>query len=574
MADYATLLRERVVLTCRSVDRIFLQAYVPKLQSVGLVCRFLRWQKHFFVPSSAAFGKIGDDYVAKVHKFAAENDIPVVYFDKEKKKRKEKVSKEEVARPYLEAAAKAGGEGRVAMIGIAQEKASVWRSWKAKGQEKARHPHMEWGRQMAMVNHFYFYIWDPEWGAAFWKTNAYGPFPVWLWLNGHSWAQRQLEKAGIAYEALDNGFLSCEDPKALQRICDRLGPGAVKSFFWRWQGRLPSPFSRADLRAGYVYELAFRQFEVSDTRVFDHPAAGRAFFEGLVRDHLDLGRPDLVSLVFGRRVDRRTPGTFKTKVVTKGVEPEVTCYYRSSRIKQYFKEHHALRTETVICDTHDFGAGRRVDQANWRALRSVGDAANQRLCDAQAQDARPAPDVVTFNEVTRPSTTPDGLYAPGLRFGDARVMAVLSAILGFVHCLVGFTNAQLVERAGPLLEDLSYSSRQATYDLRRLKRKGVITRMEGTQRYQLTAFGRRIATWFTKAHGRVLTPGLAWTDPRLPADVAARSPLALTWRAFDRAVEEFIAAQMTADPPPRRGKATARRRSRAPTARAAHSSAA
>jgi hypothetical protein len=102
----------------------------------------------------------------------------------------------------------------------------------------------------------------------------------------------------------------------------------------------------------------------------------------------------------------------------------------------------------------------------------------------------------------------------------------------------------------------------------------VITRVQGTQRYQLTPFGRRIATWITKAHGRVLTPGLAWTDPALPADVAARSPLALTWRAFDRAVEEFIAAQMTADPPPRRGTTTARRRSRAPTARAAHSSAA
>ncbi len=51
-------------------------------------------------------------------------------------------------------------------------------------------------------------------------------------------------------------------------------------------------------------------------------------------------------------------------------------------------------------------------------------------------------------------------------------MAVLSAILGFVHCLVGFTNAELVERVGPLLEDLSYSSRQATYDLRRLCERG------------------------------------------------------------------------------------------------------
>ena len=548
MADYATLLRDRVTLACCSIDRIFLQGYVPKLQSVGLVCRFLRWQRGFFVPSSAAFGKIGDAYVAKVHKFAADHDVPVVYFEKEKKRRKQKVNKEAVARPYIDRAAGEGGQGRVVLLGIAQEKASVWRSWKAKGQEKARHPHMEWGRQMAMVNHFYWYIWDPEWGGAFIKTNAYAPFPCWLWLNGHSWAQRQLEKAGIAYEALDNGFLSCADPKALQRICNRLGPGAVKSFFWRWQNRLPSPFTAADRRAGFVYELAFRQFEVSDTRVFDHPAAGRGFFEGVIRDHLDVGRPSVVSLVFGRRVDRRTPGAFSTKVVTRGVEPEITCHYRSSRIKQYFKEHHALRTETVICDTKDFGIGRRVNQANWRALRAVGDAANQRLCDAQASDARPAPDVVTFNQVTRPSTTPDGLHAPGLRFGDARVMAVLSAILGFVHCLVGFTNAELVERVGPLLENLSYSSRQATYDLRRLIRKGVITRIPGTQRYLLTAHGRRIATWFTKAHGRVLTPGLAWIDPALPGDIASRSRLATTWRAFDRAVDEFIADQMIGAP--------------------------
>jgi hypothetical protein len=205
----------------------------------------------------------------------------------------------------------------------------------------------------------------------------------------------------------------------------------------------------------------------------------------------------------------------------------------------------------VICDTKDFGIGRRVNQANWRALRTIGEAANQRLCDAQASDARPAPDVVTFNQVTRPSVTADGLHAPALRFGDPRAMALLSAILGFVHCLVGFTNAELVERVGPLLDNLSYSSRQATYDLRRLIRKGVITRIPATERYQLTPFGRRIATWFTKAHSRVLTPGLAWTDPALPAEIGTRSSLAVTWRAFDRAVDAFITDQMIGAPPPR-----------------------
>jgi hypothetical protein len=141
-----------VTLRCRSIDRIFLQAYVPKLQSVGEVCIFLRWQRKFPIPSSAAFGKIGDEYVKAVYRFAETHRIPVVHFKKGQ-------NKEEVARPYLEAAARQGND-QVVLIGIAQEKASVWRSWPRKGQDKARHPHMDWGREMAFLNHFYFYLWD------------------------------------------------------------------------------------------------------------------------------------------------------------------------------------------------------------------------------------------------------------------------------------------------------------------------------------------------------------------------------------------------------------------------------
>jgi len=537
MADCATLLRDHVTLKCRSIDRIFLQAYVPKLQSVGQVCTFLRWQRKFKIPSSAAFGQIGEAYVKSIHEFARKHQIPVVHFQKGQKK-------EEVARLYLEAAAREGKD-RVVLIGIAQEKSSVWRSWPKKGQQKAAHPHMEWGRQMAYVNHFYFYLWDGEWGAAFWKTNAYAPFPIWLWLNGHEWAKRQLAKVGISYEALDNGFRSCADPGAMQRICDRLGPAAVESFFWRWRQRLPSPFRRADLRAGYVYDLAFRQFEVSDTRVFDQPAAGRQWFEGVIRDHLDLGRPDQVALVFGRQVTRRTPGAFRTRVVTRGVDPTLCCYYKSSRLKQYFKEGRALRTETVIGDSRDFGIGRRVGAQNWYALRAVGESANRHLCDAEAADAQPAPDVATFCQVTRPSTTEDGLYAPGLRFGEARVMALLSAVVGFCHLVAGFCNRQMVERVLALGITL-YTPRQATYDLRRLKRKGLIVKLAHTHRYQLTSLGRRVAVLFTKTYGRVLAPGLSTLDPRLPQDVGARIPLTAAWHSFERLLDEYIQAQLTA----------------------------
>jgi hypothetical protein len=112
MISYGTLLRDHVTLRCRSIDRIFLQAYVPRLQTVGEVCTFLRWQRKFPIPSSAAFGKIGDEYLKALHRFAEANAIPVVRFKKGQ-------NKEEVARPYLEAAAKEGKE-RVVMIRLRQ----------------------------------------------------------------------------------------------------------------------------------------------------------------------------------------------------------------------------------------------------------------------------------------------------------------------------------------------------------------------------------------------------------------------------------------------------------------------
>jgi hypothetical protein len=133
----------------------------------------------------------------------------------------------------------------------------------------------------------------------------------------------------------------------------------VKGFFWRWQRRLPSPFTRRDVRQGIVYDLAFRQFELSGSRVVDRPQAGRAFFEGVIREHLDLGRPEEVALLFDRAITRRTPGAFRTKVLTTGVDPQITIFYESSRLNQYFKEGRALRTETVICDSRDFWGSSR-----------------------------------------------------------------------------------------------------------------------------------------------------------------------------------------------------------------------
>ena len=227
------------------------------------------------------------------------------------------------------------------------------------------------------------------------------------------------------------------------------------------------------------------------------------------------------------------------------MDPTLCCHYRSSRVKQYFKEGRALRTETVICNPDDFDIGRRVCAQNWKALQAVGESTNRCLCDAEDADAQPAPDVATFCQVTRPSTTDDGLYAPGLRFGEQRVMAILAALVGFCFLIRGFTNRQLVERVRSLLQS-KYTSRQATYDLRRLRRKGLIAKIAGTQRYQLASTGRRVAVLFTKTYGRVLAPGLSVLDSRLPEDVTERSALGTAWHGFERCLDEFIQANLVA----------------------------
>jgi hypothetical protein len=188
VATISSLLRDHVTLQVRSVDRLFLQAYVPKLMTSFQVVRFLLDHGNP-IPSPALLGRIGRAYVAAIDRYAERHRIPVLRFGKGE-------SKEQIARRYFRAAEREGRFG-VVLIGVAQEKAMAWRGWRRGGSDG--HPHFEFGRQAIFVNHYYFYIHDRDWGAGFVKTNAYAPYPVWVYLNGHEWAKRQAQKAGLGF---------------------------------------------------------------------------------------------------------------------------------------------------------------------------------------------------------------------------------------------------------------------------------------------------------------------------------------------------------------------------------------
>lgn len=524
----ADVLNEHVTLEVEGIDRMYLNVYQPRLQTERGVASFFRFHRGETFASSALMAPMSTAFIAAVEDFVEREQIPMLTFTKGQ--RKDDIAKEHHAQFR-------GTEG-IVFVGKAQEKTPVFRT------EKRRNPDTgltyPWiVRSTAMVNHVYFYGLDDDFGPFFLKFCTYFPYTAKLCINGHEYVKRQLTKEGIAFEALDNGVLTCANPRRLQQLCDGLSASKIDKLLRKWLARLPHPFTAKDRAAGYRYDVSILQAEFSLTQVLDRPLSGRVFFEEVIRENLDIGRPDQVQLIFARRVTKRTPGRFRTRVLTEGVTPSLHVDYKHSRIKQYHKEGRALRTETTINDTRDFGIGKRL--SNLPALREVGFQANRRLLDVQriSQDCAVGEDA--FHRINDPVEV-DGQRASGLRFADVAVQALLSALLVFRLLPRGFSNRDLRNYWAPLLgkAPTDMTPGQMTYHLRRLRLHGMIERIPQTHRYRVTTQGGRAALFCTRTYNRLLRPGLAQIMPEEARDDAE---LRRGFDQLDAKIEEWLDEQ-------------------------------
>jgi hypothetical protein len=518
------ILRDHVTLSVESIDRMYLNVYVPKLQTEGGVAHFFRVHRGHPFASSALMEPISKAFIRGLEAFAAREGVPLLTFAPGQDK--DGVMAEHLARFTRE-------EG-VVFIGKAQEKTKVFRTEKRKNPRTGQ-PYPWLVRSTAMVNQYYVYGVDRDFGPFFLKFCSYFPYTAKLCLNGHEYVKRQLAHRGIAFEALDNGIRACAEPRRLQALCDGLSAAKLDAVLRKWLHRLPSPFTAADRQAGYRYDCSILQAEFALTQVLDQPRTGRLFFEQVIRENLDLGRPDQVALIFARRVTRRTPGRFRTRVLTDGVTPSLHVDYKRTRIKQYHKEGQALRTETTINDAHDFALGKRL--CNLAALRQVGFHANRRLLDVQRLSHDCALGEATLQQVERPQVVGDQ-RVPGLRFADPRVQALLSALVVFRLLPAGFAAAEFRQHVAPLLglAPGAFPAGRVTYDLRRLRLHGLIARIPKTHRYQVTPFGLRLALFVTRVQARLIRPGVALLTPEISRDHA---PLRAAFDRFEREIDTW-----------------------------------
>ncbi len=525
----ADVLDRHVTFEIESIDRMYCNVYQPRLQYPKGAAAFFHYHRGHTFASSALMAPMTRTFVTAIHDFIDAHGLDLVSFVKGQRK-------DDLTQSYL---AEHDGREAVLYVGRAQEKAAVMRT------ERRYNPSTgvsyAWlVKASALVNHFYFYCFDDDFGPFFLKFCSYFPYNAKLCINGHEWAKRQAAKKGVGFTALDNGFATVEDPAKVQAICDRLGPGHIDRLLRKWLRRLPHPFTRADYTASYRYEVSVLQAEFSLTQMLDKPITGRIFFEQVIRDNLDLGRPDQVGLIFGRRIfagrKHRTQGVFRTRIINSGVTPSLHVDFKHSTIKQYHKEGIALRTETTINDPGDFTINKGL--TNLPTMRKVGFQANRRLLHVEHISHDPAAGADAFTAVTAPTDT-DGQHAAALRFGDPRAQALLSVLLIFRLHPHGFTNADLRNHLARMLgtDPQSWPAGRATYDLRRLRLHGLIERIPHTHRYRVTEPGLHHAMFLTRVHNRLIRSGEAQlTDPRPPAP----TPLRAAARAYDTALNQLI----------------------------------
>jgi hypothetical protein len=520
----ADVIRHHVTLELESLDRVYLNVYQPELQTPRAVFHFLRDHYGQGAVSSHQMKEISERFLRSINRFADDQGIPIIGFERGQRK-------EDVAAGYLAEFTETQG---VLFIGKAQEKV---RTFRTEGRRNANGQTYPWiVESTAMVNQYYFYAVDADFGLFFLKYSSYFPYGAKLCFNGHEYLKRQLAKEGIGFEELANGILSCDNPKRMQELADGLTPARILLFLSQWQHRLPCPFTLPEQQAGYRYQASISQVEFALTQVFDRPVHGRIFFEEVIRENIDLGRPDNLQLIFARRVTKRTPGPFRTRVVREGVIPSLYVDYKSNRLKQYFKEGRALRTELTVNDAGEFGLGRKL--ANLPALRELGFQTARRLLHVETTSQDFAFSEEVFREVTGPCRVGEQ-RASALRFGDELVQALLSVLLVFRLLPRGFRSGDLREHLASLLgvDPSQWTQGRLTYQLRRLRLHGLIDRAPGSHRYTVTEKGLGVALWYTRCHARLFRPALGEI---FAEDFPEGSTLRRALDRFDQEVKRYI----------------------------------
>lgn len=472
-------------------DRMILNGSIPQFlhtKRAGTIVWFLRSQRQAPQLNRAYFAKISSAYHDWVDGFAKQTGVDMIDAQKD-------VRRQDWVEPFYQ---QLGARYGVAVILKAREPERVaWHHVKTNSiAVERRH-----------VNLYYFYLNDPDCGRMFLRICPYFPCNIRVWLNGHHWLANQLRSEGIPFEQCGNLFTDCAKPERLQELADAFCPEHIIQPVQAWLARLLPYFNDNDRQLGFRHELFMTQMEYCHNLIFHKQAYVERLFDRLMDANRSVGHPDQLAIYFGRpklRLDTRTGQT--TLRINKDRIPVLTSSFHKTAIKQYISDGVGLRTESTAYQLQDLHMPKNLK--NMPRLRQILSTANDRYLSVQQDVLLSYVDRGQMQQLRQPTVSPTGRRTPGLRIDDPRLIAVLQAITRFAY-LAGhgcFRTKDLLLDVQNGLNNPSYTLGQLRYDLNKLRGKGLVVRLPGTQTYQLTDQGYEIAILYLKLFQRLYAP--------------------------------------------------------------------
>ncbi len=500
MDVFTKLFGDFLVFVYHCFDRIVIHGYLTALSRPELVVHFFRDIVGVAEVSKEVLSQRTNDYQRWVEAYARNHAIPFEWAEKG-------VRKEDHVLPWLKRMARRDTYG-VYFIFKSLEQGPTYRVSLPKDPSKDPHYRIL-AHQRSRFTHYYFYIRDEVLGPMVLLVASFFPFQTADYLNGHSFIEQELKRAGIGFRKHDNAFLGVDDAAALQGAADRLSPEIIRKRLDYWTLILGPKFSkkeRAQLNLSRLYAIS--QIEYCRNVIFQRHFPIQKLFERSCELGLWRLGADKIAAIFGTRINRNRRMRGKLATVIDQIEHGhhvFRAYFKHAFLKQYEKFSTFLRNELVSNNLNDFGLRKGLDHLD--AVRATFQAITDRFAGYQAEWLNVHVDFPLLQRLAHPITVGAVRY-PGLKIHEPRIVRLFEALLHGGPQIGGWTTRQIHQAVLTSfdLSEKSYRLNQLRYDLRKLKGHGLIERDGSRYAYRLSPKGVQVALLFLFFHKRLCGP--------------------------------------------------------------------
>jgi hypothetical protein len=479
----------------RCFDRILLHGCIQSFVDGARAQGFFWTYRHIYPVSRDVLRGIATQYHHWVQNRSHQWKVEIV--DEVRENRRDTFVK-----PYFQRAQ----PDQVVVILKAREPAGIMT---AIGDKKKNKWHLEIKRRW--VDQYNFYLQDARWGPMFVRVCPYFPFSVRICLNQHYWLAQRLQEAGIGFTQTQNAFRRCQDPDVVQQLADSLSGHDLITCGNKWVSRLVPFFTAQERRQGGCWHrLFFAQVEYCDNLIFYRRAALDRLGERLLDTNRDIGKPNKLTVIFGRRINRRYHGKLQTEIEDLHLgNPVMRSYYKNGFAKHYVRDHDVLRFETASNDVKtDYGINKAVE--NLAPLREKLQGITERYQNVQQDILETFLDRGELRKLAEPTLRSNGKRIPGLKIDHPRQLALMHSLVRFSHVAAAdtFTTTEVHIEAAEALGVVpeKYSLSTVRYELSKLRAKGLVEKIPHSRRYRLLSNGYRICPLFLKLFDKIYAP--------------------------------------------------------------------